>query len=450
MVQRRSALQFSENLAWGLPKMPKFSDLSLRNLPVPEKGQITYHDEGSPLAVRVSQGGRKTFIVFIDGKRHTIGPFSLGIITLAEARDAARRLKAERYLGRIIPAAVGVAQARQEYLAQITVRDNTRRYYTRVLDGLTQTKLSEISPRDIHRILDPLTPTSCNQALASLRAFFRWCQRRHYIEKNPCELVVARKTQSRSRVLSDDEIARIWKACSQRGEDGAPSDEVEVARQVSYPKGKMLEQSQPVLSPSLPTNFARIVQLLILTGMRRNEAASIQKSWLSLSSTSSSSFQSHSYSALPQDSPSRNCSTDLWTLTIPASVSKNGKELTIPVGALTVSVLKSAMQTASTPFLFPAPGGSGKSFCSWKGNKRLLDKIVGLAEPYNLHDLRRSYAVNLQRLGVKLETIESLLGHISGSRSGIVGVYQRYDFQKEARQAVELYETHLRKILNEP
>ncbi len=54
--------------------MPKITDAYLRNLPLPPQGQITYDDDGSPLKVRVSQGGAKTFIVMLgSGRRHTIG-----------------------------------------------------------------------------------------------------------------------------------------------------------------------------------------------------------------------------------------------------------------------------------------------------------------------------------------------------------------------------------------
>ena len=47
---------------------------------------------------------------------------------------------------------------------------------------------------------------------------------------------------------------------------------------------------------------------------------------------------------------------------------------------------------------------------------------------WRIHDLRRSVATGLQRLGVRLEVIEAVLGHMSGSRAGIVGVYQRHQF----------------------
>ena len=55
---------------------------------------------------------------------------------------------------------------------------------------------------------------------------------------------------------------------------------------------------------------------------------------------------------------------------------------------------------------------------------------------WRLHDLRRTVATGLQRLGVRLEVTETVLGHISGSRSGVVGIYQRHAFTDEARAAL--------------
>jgi hypothetical protein len=56
--------------------------------------------------------------------------------------------------------------------------------------------------------------------------------------------------------------------------------------------------------------------------------------------------------------------------------------------------------------------------------------------PWRLHDLRRTVATGLQRLGVRLEVIEAVLGHVSGSRAGIVGVYQCHRFDGEAHEAL--------------
>ncbi len=45
----------------------------------------------------------------------------------------------------------------------------------------------------------------------------------------------------------------------------------------------------------------------------------------------------------------------------------------------------------------------------------------------------------MQKLGVNLQTVESLLGHTSGSRSGVVGVYQRHDYAEEKAAALEAW-----------
>ena len=69
-------------------------------------------------------------------------------------------------------------------------------------------------------------------------------------------------------------------------------------------------------------------------------------------------------------------------------------------------------------------------------------------QPWRLHDLRRSVATGLQRLGVRLEVIEAVLGHVSGSRAGIVGVYQRHRFDTEAREALALWGEHVMRLLD--
>jgi hypothetical protein len=55
------------------------------------------------------------------------------------------------------------------------------------------------------------------------------------------------------------------------------------------------------------------------------------------------------------------------------------------------------------------------------------------------HDLRRTVATGLQRLGVRLEVTEGVSNHVSGSRAGIVGVYEQHDWAKETRAALDAW-----------
>src|SRR5262249_5877144 len=64
-------------------------------------------------------------------------------------------------------------------------------------------------------------------------------------------------------------------------------------------------------------------------------------------------------------------------------------------------------------------------------------------QPWVLHDVRRSVASGMAGLGVDLPIIERCLNHISGSFSGIVSIYQRYDFADEMRAAMERWGRHV-------
>ena len=63
--------------------------------------------------------------------------------------------------------------------------------------------------------------------------------------------------------------------------------------------------------------------------------------------------------------------------------------------------------------------------------------------PWSVHDLRRTVATGLQRLGVRLEVTEAVLNHISGSRGGIAGVYQRHDWATEKNAALDAWAGHV-------
>lgn len=76
---------------------------------------------------------------------------------------------------------------------------------------------------------------------------------------------------------------------------------------------------------------------------------------------------------------------------------------------------------------------------------RAVGTDVGV-EPWRLHDLRRTLATGLQRLGVRFEVTEAVLNHVSGARGGIAGVYQRHDWASEKRDALISWAAHLESI----
>jgi integrase len=316
------------------------------------------------------------------GRRHSIG--RVGEITLAQARSAATRIKAEMTLGRHFPETVTISSAKDKYLAQAKIRSTTREYYERHLARLPDRAVADIKPFQINAILDELPTAARTQALASFRAFFNWCISRNYLDHSPCQRIKASQSTKRDRVLTDQEISAIWHACDSCG------------------------------------RFGRILRLLILTGARKNEIARMERSWVRENQ-----------------------------MVIPKEVSKNGREHIIPLTVYSRSLILAESATAintNSSYLFAARGNSNNFFNGWSKSKVALDRKLNI-DPWTIHDLRRTFATNTARLGVRLEVTERLLNHVSGSLGGIVGVYQRHDFHPEMREAVERYENWLSNLL---
>ena len=67
---------------------------------------------------------------------------------------------------------------------------------------------------------------------------------------------------------------------------------------------------------------------------------------------------------------------------------------------------------------------------------------------WRLHDLRRTGATNLQALGIPIEVTEAVLNHISGTRAGVAGIYNRYKYEPEKRAALEAWDMRVRNLLD--
>ena len=83
-----------------------------------------------------------------------------------------------------------------------------------------------------------------------------------------------------------------------------------------------------------------------------------------------------------------------------------------------------------------------RPIASWSKAKERLDAACGVKN-WRVHDLRRTLATGLQKLRVELQVTETLLGHTSGSRGGIVQVYQTYDYLPERREAIAKWGEHV-------
>ena len=154
-----------------------------------------------------------------------------------------------------------------------------------------------------------------------------------------------------------------------------------------------------------PGSFNAVVRMLIVTGQRLNEVASM--TWSEIN-------------------------PDLSVWTIPGSKAKNKVTHLVPLSSQSRTIIEAAPRVDGQTLVFPGRRGA---FNGWSKSKASLDKRSGVTG-WTLHDLRRTMATGLQKLGVRLEVTEAVLNHVSGSRAGIVGVYQRHEWKDEKRAAL--------------
>ncbi|MCL6741569.1 site-specific integrase [Sphingomonas sp. RB56-2] len=172
-----------------------------------------------------------------------------------------------------------------------------------------------------------------------------------------------------------------------------------------------------------------MIRLMIATGQRRQEVSALNWSEIDLQGK-------------------------LWTL--PSQRSKNGKSHLVPLNTLALRELES-LCPRTEGLVFTTTGKTPVSGFS-RAKERIAKRTGQILEtmepgrarvypPWRLHDLRRTLATGLQRLGVRLEVTESVLNHISGSRAGIVGVYQRHDWAEEKTEALDRWNAHLEAVV---
>jgi hypothetical protein len=141
------------------------TDMTLKTAPLPESGTATIWDGTlKHFGVRISKGGAKSFIVMLgSGRRQAIGRYPT--ITLAQARDKAKIILAERALGRHRPSNISWKKALAEYLEVVKAKNRPRTYdqYSRTLKNcfpFGDTRIADITKVEISRKLAKLKDNS--------------------------------------------------------------------------------------------------------------------------------------------------------------------------------------------------------------------------------------------------------------------------------------------------
>jgi integrase len=126
------------------------------------------------------------------------------------------------------------------------------------------------------------------------------------------------------------------------------------------------------------------------------------------------------------------------------SRSKNKCAHTLPLLPAMLDVIKPLPGLATRDQLFGTRGGG---FAAWSHGKAEMDARLKFAEPFTVHDIRRSVATKMADLGVLPHVIEAVLNHQSGHRRGVAGTYNKSLYEREVRAALVLWHDHIRSIV---
>lgn len=283
--------------------------------------------------------------------------------------------------------------------------------YAKPLNGL---QLAKISRRDIATLIGSIKensgPVASNRARSALSDFFSWAMSEGIdgVESNPVIGTNKCEEKPRERVLKDHELRTIWKHA---GDD----------------------------------HYGSIIKLLMLTGQRADEIASLQ--WCEITETTVSEKRIIDTIRLPQ--------FNVKAIDLPAERTKNKKAHIIPLSGPAAAILAKQPQRATNDgelrkFVFGIGqrGFSGWSRCKERLDERIAKELGKPLEPWIHHDARRTMSTLMSdRLGILPHVVEAILNHVGGSKAGVAGIYNKALYLRERAEALASWADHLNSII---
>ena len=366
----------------------KFSDRTIAALTIPEAGQKFYADDTPCLYIRTSCGGSKSFL-FIHGKERrkiTLGRYPT--MSLAQARNEAKRLLAEKTLGTLSTKSRPYSLILDTYLEQYRAknRERTAFEHERLLRRhfkFGSRSVDQITKADVVAVIDDLSDTpalASHAAPTAAKTFFTYCARRGYIQISPCHLLQASASHEEAgRVLSDQELKTF----------------LTEAYQGSHA-------------------YHKILLLLAYTGQRPKDIAALRREWMQ---------------------------GDL--IAYPAKVMKNRMEHFVPITASMRDILATL---PAEGLLFPSSAGT--PFSAWSKNHRKFIAACGFH--FERYDLRRTFSTRAAEWKCgPAHAVELLMNHKHPASLGskIARVYNPHTYLDELRTTLENYESHLKALI---
>ena len=377
-------------------------------LPSGKTDHIEFDDDISGFGLRLREGGSRSWIFqySLGSKQRRIAIGKASALTPDKARGIAADLHAKVRLGGDPAAdkAIGKASAAlsfkavaERYLARQRLNLRPRSYIEverhilkngKPLHGMP---IAAIDQRTVAALLGGIADTkgtvTANRARASLSAMFGWAMREGLVAANPVALTNKHVEQSRDRVLADQELGLIWKAC-------------------------------------LEDDFGRIVRILMLTGQRLTEISDLRKSEID---------------------------SGKGMIELPGARTKNGRPHQVPMSDFVTAILAAqTAKTEGRDLMFgrgDVRAFSGWMPAKRRLDARIAEANRKPLPHWVLHDLRRTCATRMADLGVQPHVIEAVLNHVSGHKSGIAGIYNRAIYAAEKAQALTLWASHITAIV---
>lgn len=368
----------------------------------PNKTDAYFFDDGCQgLSVRL-QGDRRTWVVWyaIGDRRRKVSLGDVIALSLRDARTkaativsgakdgadpladrAARAAKRAHDLAGLID--LYLARHAERHQRPKTLAETTRALRVHMAP-LHAMPLDEIARRDVaarlHHLAEASGPIAANRVRAAMSGCFSWAMKQGLVDGNPVVGTAKPAPETkRDRVLTAKEVKAIWHAA---GED----------------------------------DYGQIVQLLILTGQRREEVGGIAWSEIDFEQA-------------------------LWTL--PAARSKNRLAHDVPLVPAALALI--GTPRPGRPNVF---GRRGTGFSGWSQSKARLDERCGVAG-WVLHDLRRTVITGMAELGTAPHVVEAVVNHISGHKAGVAGVYNRAEYRDDKLLALQRWADHVLKVVGQ-
>jgi len=271
------------------------------------------------------------------------------------------------------------------------------------IDDLRRSELVKL----LDKIEDNSGPRMAHVTLAYLSRAFNWHASRDDTFRSPIVRGMGRvkpRERAGKRTLTDEEIRDLWKAL----DTGVKN---------------------------LPSCYPAYVRTLLLTAVRRGEGA--RMSWAEIAHVNRDGFDG-----------------DVWT--IPAARMKNKLDHAVPLTPAILALIGERPKDAKArPFVFSTVGGA-TPFSGYSKAKAALDKETTKLRkdrkrdpisPWKLHDLRRTAKTLMARAGVRPDISERVLSH---TIPGVEGVYDRYGYLPEKRDALTRLAALVERIINPP